>query len=295
MRIHTLDLRFIGIPGLIASYLIESGGEYALIETGPGSTLEALRAAIRAVGIEESAIKKVFVTHIHLDHAGAAGWFAQHGATIYCHPNAARHLIDPSKLMDSARMVYGDLMDTLWGDMLPAPAERVVALQDNERVPLGEIEIIAWDTPGHARHHHAFIIGDVCFTGDVAGMRLEHSRYLSVTAAPPQFDPIAYVQSVDRLLAANFKALYLTHYGAVSDVAWHLSTYRQRVTEVYERVAADFRAGVNVEENRRNYAAAEHAIAMGLGVDESLWQKGEDANVTSMCADGVRLYCEKGR
>lgn len=295
MRIHTLDLRFQNIPGLIASYLIESGGEYALIETGPGSTLETLRAAIRAVGVDESAIKKVFVTHIHLDHAGAAGWFAQHGATVYCHPNATRHLIVPSKLIDSARMVYGDLMDKLWGDMLPAPADRVVPLQDKECVRLGEIEIIAWDTPGHARHHHAFIIGDVCFTGDVAGMRLENSRYLSVTAAPPQFDPVAYGQSLDRLLAANFKTLYLTHFGAVSDVAWHLSTYRQRVAEVYERVAADFQAGVSVEENRRNYALAEHAIAIQAGVSEELWRKGEDANVTSMCADGVRLYCEKGR
>jgi len=295
MRIHTLDLRFQNIPGLIASYLIESGGEYALIETGPGSTLETLRAAIRAVGVDESAIKKVFVTHIHLDHAGAAGWFAQQGATIYCHPNAMRHLIDPSKLIESARMVYGHLMDSLWGDMLPAPADRVVALQDKESIRLGEIEINAWDTPGHARHHHAFIIGDVCFTGDVAGMRLENSRYLSVTAAPPQFDPVAYGQSLDRLLAANFKTLYLTHFGAVSDVEWHLSTYRQRVAEVYERVAADFQAGVSVEENRRNYALAEHAIAIQAGVSEELWRKGEDANVTSMCADGVRLYCEKGR
>ncbi|MBN8420511.1 MAG: MBL fold metallo-hydrolase [Verrucomicrobia bacterium] len=295
MRIHTLDLRFIGIPGVIASFLVESGGEYALIETGPGSTLETLRAAIRAVGVEESAIKKVFVTHIHLDHAGAAGWFAQQGAAVYCHPNAARHLIDPSKLIESARMVYGAQMDALWGDMLPAPAERVVALQDKQSVRLGEIEITAWDTPGHARHHHAFIIGDICFAGDVAGMRLEHSRYLSVTAAPPQFDPVAYGQSLDRLLAANFKTLYLTHFGEVTDVEWHLSTYRQRVMEVYERVAADFRAGVGVEENRRNYAAAEHAIAMQAGVDEDLWRKGEGANVTSMCADGVRLYCEKGR
>ncbi len=295
MRIHTLDLRFIGIPGLIASYLVESAGEYALIETGPGSTLETLRSAIRAVGVDEAAIKKVFVTHIHLDHAGASGWFAQQGATVYCHPNAARHLIDPSKLMDSARMVYGELMEKLWGDMLPAPADRVVALQDKESVRLGEIEITAWDTPGHARHHHAFIIGDVCFAGDVAGMRLENSRYLSVTAAPPQFDPVAYGQSLDRLLGANFKTLYLTHFGAVSDVAWHLSTYRKRVAEVYERVAADFQAGASVEENRRNYAAAEHAIAMQAGVSEELWRKGEDANVTSMCADGVRLYCEKGR
>lgn len=295
MRIHTLDLRFQSIPGLIASYLIESGGEYALIETGPGSTLETLRAAIRVVGVDESAIKKVFVTHIHLDHAGAAGWFAQQGATVYCHPNATRHLIDPSKLIDSARMVYGDLMDKLWGDMLPAPADRVVALQDKESVRLGEIEIIAWDTPGHARHHHAFMIGDICFTGDVAGMRLENSHYLSVTAAPPQFDPVAYAQSLDRLLAANFKTLYLTHFGAVSDVEWHLNTYRQRVAEVYERVAADFQAGASGEVNRRNYAVAEHAIAMQAGVSEELWRKGEDANVTSMCADGVRLYCEKGR
>jgi glyoxylase-like metal-dependent hydrolase (beta-lactamase superfamily II) len=295
MRIHTLDLRFQNIPGLIAAFLIENGGEYALIETGPGSTLETLRAAIREVGVDESAIKKVFVTHIHLDHAGAAGWFAQQGATVYCHPNATRHLVDPSKLIDSARMVYGALMDSLWGDMLPAPAERVVALQDNECVRLGEIEIIAWDTPGHARHHHAFVIGDVCFAGDVAGMRLERSRYLSVTAAPPQFDPVAYVQSLDRLMAANFSMLYLTHFGTVSDVAWHLAIYRQRVREVFERVAAGYREGISIEENRVRYAAAEHQIALQAGVSEELWRKGEDANVTSMCADGVRLYCEKGR
>ena len=295
MRIHTLDLRFQHIPGLIASYLVESGGEFALIETGPGSTLETLRSAIREAGVDESAVQKVFVTHIHLDHAGAAGWFAQQGATVYCHPNATRHLIDPSKLIESARMVYGDQMDSLWGEMLPAPAERVVALQDNERVKLGEVEVIAWDTPGHARHHHAFIIGDVCFTGDVAGMRLEHCRYLSVTAAPPQFDPIAYVQSIDRLAAVNFKTLYLTHFGTVEDVAWHLASYRQRVSEVYERVAAGFREGISVKENRKRYAAAEHQIAMQAGVSEELWRKGEDANVTSMCADGVRLYCEKGR
>ncbi len=295
MRIHTLDLHFQGIPGLIASYLVESGGEFALIETGPGSTLKTLRDGICAVGVDESAIKKVFVTHIHLDHAGAAGWFAQNGATIYCHPNATRHLIDPSKLIDSARMVYGDQMDSLWGEMLTAPAERVIALQDNERVKLGDIEIIAWDTPGHARHHHAFVIGDECFTGDVAGMRLEGSHYLSVTAAPPQFDPIAYVQSVDRLIAANFKTLYLTHFGSVSDAEWHLANYRQRVIDVHERVAAGFREGISVEENRRLYAAAEHQIAKQAGVSEELWLKGEGANVTAMCADGVRLFCEKGR
>lgn len=295
MRIHTLDLRFRDTPGLIASYLIESGGELALIETGPGSTLPTLRAAIREAGVDEGAIKKVFVTHIHLDHAGAAGWFAQNGATIYCHPNAAKHLIDPSKLIDSARLVYGDLMDTLWGDMLPAPAERVVALQDGDKVKVGEVEIVAWDTPGHARHHHAFVIGDVCFTGDVAGLRLEQNAYLSVTAAPPQFDPVAYVQSVDRLAEAHFKTLYLTHFGAVEDVSWHLGEYRDRIAQVHANVAAWLGEGVGSEENRTRYTAAEHATAMGDWMDEALWEKYEAANNTVMCADGVRLYCEKGR
>ncbi len=295
MRIHTLDRCFQGVPGLIAAYLVESGGEFALIETGPGSTLAALRDGICAAGVDESVIKKVFVTHLHLDHAGAAGWFAQNGATIYCHPNAARHLIDPAKLIDSARLVYGDQMDVLWGEMLPAPAERVIALQDGERVPLGEVEISAWDTPGHARHHHAFVIGDVCFTGDVAGMRLENSRYLSVTAAPPQFDPVAYAQSVDRLASANFSTLYLTHFGPVNDVSAHLAAYRSRITEVYERVAAGWREGISADENRQRYTAAEHQSATQAGVSEALWRKCEGANGTAMCADGVRLFCEKAK
>lgn len=295
MRIQTLDLHFQNTPGLIASYLIESAGEYALVETGPGSTLETLRAAIRAAGVAESAIRKIFVTHIHLDHAGAAGWFAQNGATIHCHPSAARHLIDPSRLIESARMVYGDQMDPLWGPMLPAPADRVIAMQDGQSVSLGDVKVIAWDTPGHARHHHAFVIGDVCFTGDVAGMRLQNTRYLSVPAAPPQFDPVAYIQSVDRLSAANFKTLYLTHFGPVHDVAAHLAAYRPRISEIHQRVATWLAEGVSEAENRARFLAEEHAIALQNGLTEEQWQMCEIGNGTAMCADGVRLYCVKGR
>ena len=293
MRVTPLDLLFQNTPGLIASYLLESAGEYALIETGPGSTLETLRAAIRAAGVAESAIKKVFVTHIHLDHAGAAGWFAQQGATIYCHPFAARHLVDPAKLWSSAKIVYGDQMEALWGEMLPAPAERVVALQDGESVKFGEVEVIAWDTPGHARHHHAFVIGDVCFTGDSAGLRLEGTDYLSVTAAPPQFDPVAYVQSVDRLAGGGFQTLYLTHFGPVRDVAAHLAGYRARIGEVHERVAGWHAAGLTGDEIRARYLAAERSLATELGLTAELWRKCEDSNSTTMCADGVLLYCEK--
>ncbi len=293
MRIHTLDLHFQNHPGLIAAYLIESAGQFALIETGPGACHDQLTSEIRARGFSPDDIKHVFVTHIHLDHSGAAGWWAQSGATVHCHPLAAKHLIDPARLIDSARMIYAERMDTLWGPILPAPAERVRALEDNESVSIGDISITAWDTPGHARHHHAFVIGDICFTGDVAGMRLQDSSYISVTAAPPQFDPPAYLASINRLLAARFSKLQLTHFGAVADPAGHLQRYRARVIAVHERVSALVKSDASESEIRAAYLAAEHAEAVTAGVTPEDWLAYESANSTSMCADGVRLFCTK--
>lgn len=295
MHIHTVDLQFQSIPGLIAAYVIESGKDLILIETGPGSTLETLRAGIRDLGLDEKKVRHVFVTHIHLDHAGAAGWWAQQGAQVYCHANAARHLMDPSKLVASARMIYQERMDSLWGDMLPAPADRVTVLNDGDRVRAGDVEMIAWDTPGHARHHLAFLIGKACFTGDVAGMRLQGTRYLSVTAAPPQFEPLPYMASVERLAAAGLEKLYLTHFGEITDVSDHLLRYRQQIQDVYEAVKADHASGADEAEIRRRYTAREHARAMSLGISEADWQRLESANNTVMCADGVRLCVEKGR
>lgn len=294
MRIHTLDLLFQNTPGLIAAYVIESGDELALIETGPGSTLETLRAGIRGLGLDEKKVRHVLVTHVHLDHAGAAGWWALQGAQVYCHANAARHLINPSKLIASARMIYQERMDSLWGPMLPAPADKVTVLNDGDRVRVGEVEVIGWDTPGHARHHLAFIIGNVCFTGDVAGMRLPGTEYLSVTAAPPQFEPVPYVASVERLAATGFEKLYLTHFGEVTDVSDHLLGYRQRIQDVHEAVKADHAAGADEAEIRRRYTEREHALAVSLGIDEADWVRLEAGNNTVMCADGVRLCVEKG-
>lgn len=293
MRIHTIDLRFQGIPGIIASYLVECGDELALIETGPGSCHEALISAIRALGHEPAAIKHVFVTHIHLDHSGVAGWWAQQGATVYCHANAARHLIDPSRLIESARMVYGAAMDTLWGDILPAPADRVRVLQDNESVTIGNTTVTAWDTPGHARHHHAYVIGDVCFTGDVAGMRLQGCDYISVTAAPPQFDPDEYVKSVQRLRAASFSRLYLTHFGEVRDAEAHLTAYEARIGKVAACVKSSFDRGDTDEATQIFFRDAEHAVATRSGLSEEMWRIYEQGNGTAMCADGIRLYWQK--
>lgn len=295
MNIRVLDLKYQGVPSIIAAFLVESGGELALVETGPGSTLPACLEALGACGVAPQEIRKVFVTHIHLDHAGAAGWWAQQGAMVYCHPAAAKHLIDPSRLIDSARRVYGEEgLSQLWGEMLPAPKDRVHALQDNETVVVGNTAFSAWDTPGHARHHHVYHAEGICFTGDVAGVRLEHCGYTSVAAAPPQFDADAYLASVQRLLAGDFQQLYLTHFGQVTDVREHLDGYAKRIIAVKDRMKSWLsEVPTDGEELRRRYREAEHQIAATAGVGESLWARYELANGTGMCADGVRLSLEK--
>jgi glyoxylase-like metal-dependent hydrolase (beta-lactamase superfamily II) len=293
MRVHTLDLRFQNTPGIIAAFLVEADGGPVLIETGPGSTLPVLLEQIKAHGFAPEDIKHVFVTHIHLDHAGAAGWWAQQGATVYVHPRGAQHLIDPGKLMASAAHVYGDRLDSLWGQMLPAPADKVVVLKDGEAVNIGKTKFIALDTPGHAKHHHAFLCGDVCFTGDVAGVRLEQSGYLSVAAAPPQFDPVAYSQSIAKLDELNLSKLYLTHFGEVTDVAHHLSQYALRVEQVHECVEDMVKAGLTGSMLRHSFTATEAALAMEEGVGEELWERYQLANSTQMCADGIALCVEK--
>lgn len=293
MKVHTIDLKFQEVPGVIAAYLVECDGELALVETGPGSTLPTLCAGIRAAGFSVDAVKKVFVTHVHLDHAGAAGWWAQQGARVHCHPRAQRHLVEPGKLIESARQVYGDAFDALWGEMKPAPEAQVVALQDGESIALGSAEVTAIETPGHARHHHAFAIGGLCFTGDVAGVRLEASGYLSVAAAPPQFELGPYVESVRRLRQHAFEGLYLTHFGLVEKVADHLNEYERRLHEVAELATQSLHAGEAEAAWRTRYGEGENCRALEVGCSPALWERYQVANGTGMCADGLRLWAQK--
>lgn len=293
MTIHPLDLRFQNTPGLIAAWLLKGATECALIETGPGACHAALVDGLAAHGVTPAEVRKVLVTHIHLDHAGGAGWWAQQGAQVFVHSRGAPHLIDPSKLIDSATRIYGDQMEMLWGAMLPAPADRVTVLHDGDCLPFDGRQIIVWDTPGHARHHHVFVLDDVCFTGDVAGVRLEGCDYISVAAAPPQFEPEAYVQSVERLMSGNFQRLCLTHFGEVRNVKSHLERYRERIREVHAQVADWSAAGASSEEVAMRYSSIEHERARVAGVSEADWTRYELANGSAMCAAGVELCVKK--
>lgn len=229
-----LDLHFQGYAGAVAAYLLADGDDLVLVETGPGSTLGALRAAVAAAGHALERVTHVVVTHIHLDHVGAAGTVLREAphARLYVHPVGAPHLVDPSKLLASATRIYGDDMDRLWGAFEPVPAERVVPLADGDTIRFGRgRELIALHTPGHASHHvalHDPAHGDV-YTGDVGGVRLAGAPYVRPPTPPPDIDLDAWRASIARLRALGARRLLLTHFGAVTDVEWHLDELLARL------------------------------------------------------------------
>ena len=229
-----IDLHFHGRPQVIAAYLIYDGREAALVETGPTSSAEHLLEGIQAAGVPLEALRHLIVTHIHLDHAGASGFLAQRlpGAKIYVHPVGAPHLIDPSRLIASAARIYGDMLEPLWGKVIPVPADRVRVVQDGERLRVAGHTLAAFDTPGHARHHHAFLdeTTGLLFTGDIAGVRLPGVRYVRPPTPPPELDLEAWSASIARLRALKAQALCLTHFGAFhEDVEWHWEDLERRL------------------------------------------------------------------
>lgn len=232
IRIHTIDLEYLGTPGAIASYVIEGPGGPVMIETGPGNTTAALERGLGALGLAPSDVKHVFVTHIHFDHAGASGWMARHGAHVYVHEFGRGHLIDPSRLVASARRIYGDQMEALWGELLPIPAEQATPLHDGDIVTIGGLKIRAIETPGHARHHHAFVVetedGKIGFTGDAAAMYMDDCpEFVSIPTPPPEFELSTWIASLRRLEQQRFARIYPTHFGAVDAPQEHLDRVRR--------------------------------------------------------------------
>ncbi len=291
--IHTLDLHFQGETETIAAYLITGPSGLVLVETGPGSTLPTLQAQLRQHGAQPADIHHVIVTHIHFDHAGAAGWWAQQGATIYVHHFGAGHLINPEKLIASATRIYGDQMEPLWGQLLPAPAEKVVPLHDGDTIEAGGLTFTAVETPGHARHHHVIRLGNVAFTGDVGGMKLGARPLLDIPAPPPEFDREAWQSSLDKLLAMELETIYPTHFGAINDVTKHLQAIKKLVDDSAYFVQEKMVAGVERDELIAAYTAWNHGRAQAAGLSDDSISKYEIANPLYMSVDGMMRYWRK--
>lgn len=235
-----LDLDFRDTEGLIAAYLLPLEDGWALIETGPTTCREGVLAAVARAGVSPNEVRQVFVTHIHLDHAGGMGALvdAFPRATFYAHELGVPHLVDPTRLIASARRAWGPASDLLWGEIVPVPAPRVVALKGGERFPLkgGELSVLA--TPGHARHHLAFFDSGIraVFAGDGAGVRLEHSPRLRPAVPPPDLDLEALFASLDVMRRTDPRLLLLSHFGPTPHGASDLVHYRT-VVEQWRDVA----------------------------------------------------------
>ena len=210
-KIHTIDLHFQSEKHSIGAFLIETEKGPILIETGPESTWEYLEKGIQKIGYEIKDIQHVFLTHIHFDHAGAAWKLAQNGAKIYVHPIGIPHLANPEKLWNSAKMIYTDKMELLWGKMESIPEQQLIGVTDGDVVDLGDIQIKVWYTPGHAVHHNSYQIEDVIFTGDVAGVKIGDGPVVP-PCPPPDINIELWKQSLKKLKDLKPRALYLTHF-----------------------------------------------------------------------------------
>lgn len=291
--IDVLDLGFRGTPLAIAAFLIRGDQGPILIETGPASTLPQLEARLAEHGVEPADVRHVLVTHIHFDHAGAAGWWASRGARVWVHPRGAPHLIDPSKLEASARRIYGDAMDELWGRITPAPAERVWALEDERTIEIEGLRITALDTPGHASHHLVYRLGDIAFTGDVAGIRLPGSAWIDLPAPPPEFDLEKWKRSLERLRAENLTTIYRTHFGPVDDVAGELDRTEALVEESAEYIRR-LRAGEADRDTMiERYSDWVRRRGVAAGTSSRLLRAYEITNPRDMSVDGIARYWRK--
>ncbi len=293
MRIETLDLNFGGLAEVIAAFLVYGPEGPVLVETGPGSTLPNLLARLAEQGIEPEEVRHVLVTHIHLDHAGAAGWWAQRGATVYVHEVGAPHLVDPGKLLSSAGRIYGDRMDSLWGETLPAPAERVVAVEDGAVVKVAGLRIEAISTPGHAWHHHVFRLEDVAFVGDAAGIRIGERAWIDLPAPPPEFDLEAWKESLEHLRRESLATIYRTHFGPTTKVNEQLDRFETLLDEAAASVRQMMEEGLDRGEMIDRFSDLMRQRAEALGVESSAFRAYELANPRTMSVDGIARYWHK--
>lgn len=293
--IAVLDLNFMGISGAIASYLIQHSNGGVLVECGPGSTIPALVDGLNRYDLTPADISDVFLTHIHLDHAGAAGWLARHGARIHVHPVGAPHMQDPEKLLASARRIYGDLMDTLWGEFLAVPAERISILEDKEVVQVNGLQIQAFDTPGHAEHHFVYLLGDLCFSGDVAGVRLAGTHHLRLPMPPPEFHIEKWRQSLKRLEELDIERIAPTHFGIFGDTDWHLSCLRKTLDDTEAWIESIMPSDPPVETINEQLLAWTKERARQDGVPPEQLQGYESANPSWMSGYGIQRYYRKYR
>jgi glyoxylase-like metal-dependent hydrolase (beta-lactamase superfamily II) len=301
MKIETIDLDFLGTEEVIASFLLldKEGTSAALVETGPTTCLDRLTAGLKEHGVSREDVRQVFVTHIHLDHAGASGHLSEllPNATFYVHEVGYPHLADPSKLVKSASRIYGERMEELWGEARPVPEDRILILEDKVETETAGGILVAHDTPGHAYHHFAYLEPDSgsLFAGDVAGIRLPGQSYVRPPTPPPEIDVEAWIQSINYIRQIGPSTLRPTHFGSYEDVERHLGELEQRLQDWLLFVEGQMDEGAEREEISDQLKAKGDAEMLAEGADTTLSERYDLAGSYPMLTDGIMRYVTRRR
>ena len=286
-----IDTLLGGWHQVTAGYLV-TGEAPVLVETGSQTSVPALLAALDELGVEPGELAGVAVTHIHLDHAGGVGDVAAAfpDATIYVHERGARHLVDPTKLVNSAAQVYGDLLDSLYGRLTPTAAERVHVLADGEQVTVSSNRALTTvDSPGHAKHHLALhdSHSGVLFAGDAVGVRLPDVGILRPATPPPDFDLDQALASLRRFAGRRPAGIALAHFGLVPDPVAILDEAQETLRQWGEVATAAWREGRDIAE-----ALADRFGPALEGTDPAKREKLETLNGIHSNAAGFRRWLE---
>jgi glyoxylase-like metal-dependent hydrolase (beta-lactamase superfamily II) len=293
-NIKIIDLNFLDGKETIASFLLETSEGPALFETGPHSTLPSLEKGLKEFGYRLEDVRHVFLTHIHLDHAGAAWVFAEKGAQIYVHPFGARHLNQPEKLLESAKRIYKDEMDRLWGTLKPIPAEQIVEVPQAAEYTLGGINIRAWHTPGHAVHHIAWQVDQVLFTGDVAGVKIQDGP-VAPPCPPPDINLEDWKTSLDLIRTLDIENMYLTHFGIIEkhQFASHLHELEESLLSWASWIKPYWEKGVHPKEVTPLFQAYVQKEMKQKGCSDHQIHLYENANPSWMSVAGLMRYWRK--
>ena len=290
--IHTIDLKFQSINNAIAAFLVETSEGPVIIETGPHSTFPYLKKGIEDLGYTISDVKHVFLSHIHFDHAGAAWAFAELGANIYLHPIGAPHMEDPSRLWNSAKQIYQDQMDILWGQMKPIEEARLKSVEHGEEVIIGDTIFKSWHTPGHAIHHIAWQMGEHLFSGDVAGVKIGEGMVLP-PCPPPDINIEEWLDSIELIRNLNLKYLHLTHYGKVEHMSQHLNDLKFSLKDWSNWMRPYVESKTEVKDIIPKFQEYVNGQLRDFGISEKSIQIYEAANPSWMSVAGLIRYWRK--
>jgi glyoxylase-like metal-dependent hydrolase (beta-lactamase superfamily II) len=260
VALEPIDLHHQGAERVIGVYLVETDDGLALFDCGPTTGIEALENGLQARGVELGDLRHLLLSHIHLDHAGAAGVLVRRNPALQVHVSAigVDHLVDPSRLEASARRLYGSEFDALWGELAPIPAGNVHAVGD--RV----VGLECFPSPGHASHHVCYVRDGVLLAGDAVGVRIQPARHILPVAPPPDVDLDAWHHTLDEIELRSLDQLALIHFGVVTEPRDHLRRMRRELMLWAERVRAGADEDEFVAAARSDLEEAEGAEAAEL-------------------------------